>query len=69
MVHISPECMVEEWNFWKNEPKRTVKGESPLTRYLGIEVTKLMALEIRSYLYTQNSLGGSRRRNWNSCRD
>jgi len=58
MVYISPECMVEEWNFWKNEHKRTLKGESPLTRDLGIEMTKLMAREMHSYWHTQKCLGG-----------
>jgi len=58
MVYISPECMVEEWSFWKNEPKWTVKGESSLTRYLGIEMTKLMAMEMHTCLHAQKSLGG-----------
>jgi len=58
MVSISPECMVEERNIWKHEHKRTVKGESPLTRYLGIEMIKLMARKMDSYWHAQKCLGG-----------
>lgn len=57
-VYISPECMVEEWNFWKYEDKRIVKGESPLTRDLGIEMTKLTAKEMHNYWLAQKGLGG-----------
>lgn len=57
-VYISPEYMVEEWNFWKYEDKRIVKGESPLTRDLGIEMTKLTAKEMHTYWLAQKGLGG-----------
>ena len=57
-VYISPEYMVEEWNFWKYEDKRTVKGKSPLTRDLGIEMTKLTAKEMHTYWFAQKCLGG-----------
>jgi len=59
MVYISPEWMVEQWNFWKHEHKRTVKGGSQLTRYLGIEIAKLMAIDMYSYWHTQKCLGGA----------
>jgi len=58
LVYITPECMVEQWNFWNNVHKRTVKGGSPLTRSLGIEMTKLMATEMHRYWHTKKCLGG-----------
>jgi len=61
MAHISQECMFEECNFRKNEHKRTGQGGSPLSRYLGIEMTKLMEIEMHSYWHTQKCLGGQAR--------
>jgi len=50
--------MVEEWNFWQNEHNGAVKGGSPLTNYLGIEMAKLTAMEMHSYWHTQKCLVG-----------
>jgi len=58
LVYISPEYVVEEWNFWKHEDKQPVKGGSPLTRDLGIKMSKPTAREIHNYWFAQKSLGG-----------
>ncbi|KAG0641330.1 hypothetical protein HOY80DRAFT_902541 [Tuber brumale] len=58
MVYISPEYVVKEWNFWKNEHKWTMNQESPFTRDLGIGMTKLLARELHAYWRAQEGLGG-----------